>query len=87
MQILRDGKSVTLMPGAGDAKLSPDGRQLIFYAPGARTAGLPSLYISDSVGSGLRLLVQPSISVGGFADWSADGQFIAFNDTVITSCA
>ncbi len=63
---------------AGDAlALSPDGSQVIFNAEAPEHVGRRDLYIVNSNGTGLRKLVESARGIGT-ADWSADGERIAF---------
>ena len=88
IEVFRDRESLgivsrDLMPVGDVLALSPDGSQLIFNAQD-ETTERRDLYLVNVDGTGLRKLVQPSVSIGADADWSSDGKFIAFKDTVIT---
>jgi len=76
----------SLVPMGNVVSLSPDGTQLLFNAQAAPTGGRLELYVVNGDGTALRKLVQPTVDIGGGADWSADGRFIVFNDTVATAC-
>jgi Tol biopolymer transport system component len=75
-----------LMPLGDVVSLSPDGTQLLFNSQPAPRGGRRELYVVNADGTALRKLVEPTVDIGGGADWSADGRFILFNDTVITGC-
>jgi Tol biopolymer transport system component len=74
-----------VVPGSS-LSFSPDGRRLIFDGLEPGEGGYGALFVVNSDGTGLQNLARPSTAIGWGIEWSPDGRYIAFVDTIITSC-
>jgi Tol biopolymer transport system component len=76
-----------VLPSSGFS-LSPDGEQLTFIGsdPYPQEEAHNALYVMNTDGTGVQKLVRPSTAIGAHLEWSPDGSYIAFVDTIITSC-
>jgi Tol biopolymer transport system component len=74
-----------VVPGSS-LSFSPDGRRLIFNGSEPGEGGYGALFVVNSDGTGLQNLARPSTAIGWGVEWSPDGRYIAFVDTIITSC-
>ncbi|MGQ9572559.1 MAG: hypothetical protein ACUVV3_05150 [Dehalococcoidia bacterium] len=66
--------------------ISPDGKQVVFRGADKQEEFRDALFVVNSDGTGFQKLVRPSTAIGVHLDWSPDGRYIAFVDTIITSC-
>ena len=56
-------------------RVSPDGRNVAYVANGAMPKGVWALFVAPLAGGSPRLVAE---NVAPFADWSADGRFLAY---------
>ena len=74
-----------VLPSVG-LSFSPDGERLVFIGSDAQEEPFDALYVVNADGTGLQKLAGPSTAIGASVEWSPDGRYIAFVDTIITSC-
>jgi len=75
-----------VLPSPG-LSFSPDGEHLIFIGSDPQEEAYNALYVMNIDGTGVQKLARPSRIVGVVGGgWSPDGSYIAFVDTIITSC-
>jgi len=65
---------------------SPDGERLVFVGSAPQEEASYGLFVVNTDGTGLQNLARPSTIIGPGVEWSPDGRYIAFYDTIVGSC-